>query len=194
VEHKLFGGQSEQRVGARISSRSRSEYHGNKRSKRASIGCRRPRDEVFDVLALGRGQNGEEKCCRWLTSVARGGDDAQRALSDPAAAALVAKHGAPPAATNDLSGRAPAVRDRAGAHDEENSRAVVERIVHRDQAIRIDDDFFRQLPRIESGMERATLLVPPCTGDATVQNAREHSAWLCNLRERLSHELRDDVG
>jgi len=43
-------------------------------------------------------------------------------------------------------------------------------------------------------MERATLLVPTGTGDATVKDAREHGAWLCNLRERLSHEVRDDAG
>ncbi len=90
--------------------------------------------------------------------------------------------------------RASAVRDRAGPHDEENSGAVVERIVHCDQAVRIDDDFFRKLLRIQSGMERATLLVPPGTGDATVKDARKHGAWLCNLRERLSHEVRDDAG
>jgi len=168
VEHELFGRQREQRVGARISRRGRAEDDGYEGGKRASIGRRCPRNEILYVFALGRGQNGEEKSCWRFASVARCGDDAQRALSDPATATLVSEHGTPAAAANDLAGGAPAVSDRAGSHHEENSRPVVEGIVHRDQAVGIDNDFFRELLRVERGMERATLLVPPGSGDATV--------------------------
>jgi len=143
---------------------------------------------------LGGGQNGEEKGSRRLPSVARRRDNAQRAPSDPATATLVAECRTPAATANDLSSRAPAVSDRAGSHDEENSRTLVERIVHRDQAVRIDDDFFRELLCIEGGMQRATLFVPTGPGDAAVKNAGEHGAWLRDLRERAGYKFRDDVG
>jgi len=143
---------------------------------------------------LGGGQNGEEQG-RWrLASVTRGRDDAQRAPSDPATAPLVAESRTPTATADDLSSRTPAVSDRAGSHDEENSRTVVKRIVQCDQAVGIDDDFFRELLRIERGMQRATLFVPTGPGDATVKNAWEHGAWLRDLRERAGHKFRDDVG
>jgi len=135
VQHQLFGGERNQRTGAWIARRSGAENDGRERSEGARIGRCRPRNEILYVLALGSGKDGEEQSRGGLASVAGRGDNAQRALTDPATAPFVAEGRAPTAATNDLSGWTPAVGDRAGPDDEKNSRAVVERIVHRDQAV-----------------------------------------------------------
>jgi len=143
---------------------------------------------------LSRGEDGEEKCRRGLASVARGRDDAQRALSDPPATTFVAERRAPASAPNDLSCRAASIRDRPGSHDEKDSRPIVERIVHRDQSIGIDDDFLGELLRVERGVQCAALLIPPRPGDAAVENARKHNAGLRYLSEGARYQFRDDVG
>jgi len=142
---------------------------------------------------LRSGENRKEQCRRRLSAIARCGDDAERAPSYPATASFVAERETPTAAADDLSGRAPAVCDGARARDEKNSRPVVESIVHRDQAIGVDDDLFGELLRVERRMERSTLLVAAGAGDAAVENARKHRARLCDLRKGARHQLRDDV-
>jgi len=135
VEHQLFCGERDQRARARIARRSGAENDGRERSEGARIGRCRPRNEILYVLALGSGKDGEEQSRGGLASVAGRGDNAQRALADPATAPFVAEGRAPAAATNDLAGRTSTIGDRAGPHDEKDSRAVIERIVHRDQAV-----------------------------------------------------------
>jgi len=94
---------------------------------------------------LGRGENREEKRGRRLSAIARSSDDAQRASSNPAAASFVPERRTPATATYDLTGGTTAVSYRSSADDEQNSRPVLECVVHRDQAVGINDDFFRQL-------------------------------------------------
>jgi len=42
-------------------------------------------------------------------------------------------------------------------------------------------------------VQRAPLFVATGAGDATVKHARKHRARLRNLRERLGHQLGDDI-
>jgi hypothetical protein len=176
-----------------IACRSRAENHRRKRGEGASIGRRRPGNEILHVLAPGGGKDREQKGGRRLASVAGCGDDAQRASADPATAALVSEGRSPTAAANDFSGGTAAVGDRARTNHQENSRAIVECIVHRDQSVGIDNDFFRQLLRIESVVKCATLLIPPSTGHAAVENSGEYGARLRNLAERARNQVSDNV-
>jgi len=130
---------------------------------------------------LRRGKNGEEQASRRLASVTRRGDDAQCASTNPAAAALVAESWTPAAATYDVACRTPPVSNRTCADDEEDSRAIVERIVHGDQTVGVNHDFFRELHRIERGVEGATLFIAAGAGDTAVEHARKHRARLCDL-------------
>jgi hypothetical protein len=76
VEHELLGGESEQGVGAGIARSRGCKDNGNERSKCPRIRHCGPRNEILDVLALSRRENGEEKGSRRLSAVARSGDDA----------------------------------------------------------------------------------------------------------------------
>jgi len=148
VEHELFGGESYESICALIPRRGSAENDWRERGKRTSVGRCRPRNEILDVLTPGGGQYGEEKGRCWLASVACRGDNAQRALADPATTSFVSERRTPAPAANNLSGGTAAVGDRAGPDYQENSSAVVECIVHRDQPVRVYHDFFRELFRI----------------------------------------------
>jgi len=194
VQHKLLGGERHKGVGAGIACSRRREDHRNERSKRSRIRDGSPRNEILDILALSRRENGEEKCCRRLSTIARSRDDAQRALSNPATTSFVAENRAPTTATNDLPRGTAAIGNRSSAGDQQNSGSIVESIVHRDQPIGIDDDFFRDLFCIERRVQRAPLFVATGSSDAAIKHAREHRARLRNLRQSLGHQLGDDVG
>jgi hypothetical protein len=193
VEHQLLGGKSDESARTLITRRGRTENHGRERGKGARVGRCRPRNEILYILALGCGKYREEKRRGRLATVAGCGDNAQRALADPPPASLVAEGRAPTPTPNDLSGGTSAVCNRSRANDEENSRAVFECIVHRDQAVGIDDDFFRELLRIERRVQRSTFFFTPRPGDAAIKNPRKHGAWLRNLGEGARHQVCDDV-
>jgi len=117
VEHELLGRERNEGTGALIARRRSTEDDWRECGKGASIGRRRPRNEIFYILTARRRQNGEEQRCGRLASVARRGDNTQRPLSDPAAAAFVSKRRAPTSATNDFSCGTPAVGDRPSSND-----------------------------------------------------------------------------
>jgi hypothetical protein len=193
MEHELLGSESDESICALIARGRHAENDGSERGKCTSVGRCCPRNEILYILAIGGGQDGKEKSRGRLTSVAGRGDNAQRALADPATAPFVSKRRTPTAATHYLSGRTAPVGDRAGPNDQKNSRAVIECVVHRDQAIGIDDDLFRELFRIERGMQRATLLLTSRPGDAAVENSRKYGARLRDLAEGARNQLSDDV-
>jgi hypothetical protein len=118
VEHQLLGGESEQGIGARIACSRGRKDNRNERSKCARIRRDGPRNEILDVLALSRGENGEEKRCRRLSAVARSSDDAQRAFPNPATTSFVTENRTPAAAANDLSGGTAAIGNRASTGDQ----------------------------------------------------------------------------
>jgi len=118
VQYQLLGGESEQGIGAGIACGRGRKDNRNERSKRARVGCDGPRNEILDVLALSRGENGEEKCRRRLSAVTRSCDDTQGALSDPATTSFVAENRAPSTATNDFPGGTAAVGNRASTGDQ----------------------------------------------------------------------------
>jgi hypothetical protein len=117
VEHELLGGESQKRTRAGIARSGGAENDRHQRRKRSRIGSGSPRNQILDVLALGGGENGEEKSGRRLTPIARGGDDAERATSDPTATAFVAERRPPASAPHDFAGWAAAIRDRTGSND-----------------------------------------------------------------------------
>jgi len=163
------------------------------RGERTRVGRCGPRNEILHILALGGGQDGEEKSCCRLAPVTGGGDNAKRALADPATAPFVPERRTPTAAAHYLSSGTSAVRNRAGPDDQKNSSVVVERIVQRDQTVGIDDDFFRELLRIQRGMERATLLLPPRSGHAAIENSWKDGARLRDLAECARYQVGDHI-
>jgi hypothetical protein len=118
VEHQLLRGESEQGIGAGIACRSGRKDNRDEGSKRTRIRAGCPCNEILNVLALSRSENGEEKCCRGLSTVARGSDDAQRPLSNPATTSFVAERRTPSTTTNDLAGGTPAIGNRASSGDQ----------------------------------------------------------------------------
>jgi len=140
------------------------------------------------------GKDGEEQGCRRLPAIARRCDDTECAASDPAAAAFIAKRRTPSAATDDLTRRAATVGDRTGPDDEQDSRAILERVVKRDEAVGVDHHFFSELFGVERRVECATLFVASCAGNSAVQHAREDRSRLSDLGKSLHHEIRDNVG
>jgi hypothetical protein len=194
VEDELLRSERDKSIRAGITRcRGRKDYR-DEGGKRTRISTDGPRNEILDVLALSRRENREEKCGRRLSTIARSRDDAKGALSNPAATSFVAECWTPAATTNDLSGGTPPICDRAGAGDQQYSCPIVKRIVHGDQAIRIDDHFFCQFLCVECGVQRPSLNVRTRSSDATIENAGKHCAWLRNLRKRLRHQLGDDIG
>jgi len=187
VEHQLLCGEGYQRVGAGIARRSGAEDHWHEGREGARVGCRRPRDQVLNILALGRAKNGEEKRSGRLAAITGRGDNAQRPPPDPAAAAFVAERRTPTAAAHDLARRAPPVSDGSGADDQQNSRAVLERVVHRDESVGIDHDFFSELFGVERRVQCATLFVAAGAGDSAVEHARDYGSRLGDLGERPDH-------
>jgi hypothetical protein len=194
VEHQLLGRERNERIRARITCGSGAENNGSKGSESACVGGSCPRNQILNVLALRRRQNREQKRGWWLSAIARSRDDAQRTPADPPSAALIAKHRTPAATANDLTGRTPTIGNGSCADHEQDAGAVVERVVHRDQAVRIDYYFLRELLCIERCVQRATLLVAARSGDAAIENAGKNRALLRDLRECASYELGDDVG
>jgi len=134
------------------------------------------------------GEDREQQCSRRLASIARGGHNAERAATDPAAASFITEGRTPAAAPHDLASRTAAVCNRASPDDQQDPRAIVESIVHRDQSVGVDDDFFGELHRIECSLKCATLLVATRAGDTAVKDPRNHSAWLGDFGQRLSDE------
>jgi hypothetical protein len=193
VEHELFGGKADESIGALIPRRGCAEDDWRERGERTRVGRCRPRNEILDILALGRGQDGEKKSRGRLAPVTGGGDNAKRALADPATAPFVSERGTPAAAANDLSSGTSAVRNRAGPDDQKDSSAVVERIVQRDQPVGIDDDFFRELLRVQRSVQRPTLLIPPRSGHAAVENSRKDGARLRDLTECARYQVSDHI-
>jgi hypothetical protein len=118
VEHELLRGESKQGVGAGIACRRGRKHNRNEGSKRTRIRAGRPRNEILNVLALSRRENGEEKRCGRLSAITRGSDDAERALSNPATASFVAKRRTPSTTANDFPGWAATVGNRASAGDQ----------------------------------------------------------------------------
>jgi len=193
MQHQLLGGQRYQGVRTRIPRCGRAEDYWYERSEGARIRCHRPRDQVRHILALGGCKDREQQGRRRLPSIARRRDDAERAFAYPAAASFVAERGAPAAAADYLSGGTPTIRDRACSHYEQNSRSVVERVVHRDQAVGVDDYFLGQLLFVQRGVQRAPLLLATGSGDAAVENARKHRTRLRDFRQRMGHQIGDHV-
>jgi nucleoid-associated protein YgaU len=141
VEHELLRRQCYQSVSAGISRRRGAEHYGNEGRERTGVCNSRPRNKILDVLALSGGENRKEESGRRLSPIARSRDNPERATSDPAATSLVAEGRAPAAATNYLSGRAAAVGDRPSADNEKDAGAVVEGVIHRDQAVGVYHHF-----------------------------------------------------
>jgi hypothetical protein len=192
VEHELLGGESKKCAGASIARSGGAENDRHQRRERSRIGRGSPRNQILDVLALGGGENGEEKSGRRLTPVARRGDDAEGATSDPTAAPFVAERRPPPSAPHNFAGWAAAIRDRTGTNDEKNSRAIVERIVHRNQAIRVDHHHLGELFCIERRVEGLALFVSAGASDTAVENSWKHRAGLGDFGKCSRHEIGDD--
>jgi len=178
VQHQLFCRESEQGTGAGVARRGGAENDGHQGRKRSRISARCPWNEVLDILALRGGEDREEESRRRLAPIARGGNNAQRATSDPAAATFVAERRAPAPAAHDLAGGTAAVRNRPGSGDEQNPGAILEGIVHRDHPVRIDHDFLGKLPGVERRVEGAALFVSGSAGNAAVENTGKYRARL----------------
>jgi len=142
---------------------------------------------------LRRAKYRKEQRRRRLPSVARGGDYAQRAATDPAAAAFVTKAGTPSSTANYLASRAPAVGDRSGTNNQQDPRAILERVVHRDEAIGIDDYFLGQLLRVEGRVEGAAFFIAARPCNSAVEDTRQNRAGLGDFRDCSHHEITDDV-
>jgi len=193
VQHQLLGGESDKRVGARVSSGGRAEDRRNQRGEHAGVRSGRPGNQVLNVIALRRRKNGKQKRCWRLAAVTRSGDDAERTAANPAAASLVTESRAPSAATNDLAGGTAAIGDGARTNDEQDAGAILERVVHGDQAIGVDDDFLGELFGIERCMQRSSLFVATGACHSAVKHAWQEGTGLRDLGNGSDHEVGNDI-
>ena len=90
----------------------------------------------------------------------------ERAAADPRAAPFVAAHRSPAAAARDDARRSAPVRDRARPRDEQDPRAVAERIVEAGLGVGDDHDILRDLPRAQRLPELQPLRVAADAGRA----------------------------